>query len=122
MMDIKTLIFVMVALLLGSFIASMLIGYLPDMFTSGWISGIVIGAIQILILSLFGLLAGKLGLWNILIGSILILVGGMIGGYITDMISMSGMIATVIVLAVQAVLLMTMGIVRGGKGKTSLKV
>ena len=93
-------------------------GVLPIGF-GGWAEGIVIGIIQALLLSVFGVLTGKMGLWNLVIVAIVIFVGGIVGGIAAGYFSLTGLYATIIILAIQTLILSFAGFLGG---KPSLKV
>ena len=84
----------------------------------GWTAGIFTGFIQMIVLAFFGL-TGKMNLWTILIGGLIIFAGGLLGGFVAGLIGLSGLFATVVILAIQVIVLSMMGYVKGGK-KTKL--
>ena len=120
--DPMNFVFIIVLLYVGGFIGGYLGNYIPFFATGGWIGGILLAMVQMVLLAVVGLATGKLGLWTVILGGVVIFVGGIIGGYLTDFVNLSGLYATVLTLAVQTMILMFMGLVRGGGGKTPLKV
>ena len=115
-----TIFFVAIVLYFGGFIAGFVVDYLPFM-EDVWIKGIAIGMIQVAVLALVGLTSGKLGLWMLLIGSIVILVTGMIGGYVAGWLGFTGLFATFVIVIIQSIGLIAMGTVKG-KATPSIKV
>jgi len=117
--DITSFIFIMVLLYLGGFIGGYLQNWIPFFATGGWIGGILLSMVQMVLITVVGLATGKLSFSTIIIGGIVIFVGGIVGSYLSGFVNLSGLYATVLTLAVQTVILMFMGLVRGG-GKTPI--
>ena len=117
--DFKNFVFIMILLYLGGFIGGYLGGYIPFFSTGGWIGGIFLGMIQMVLIAVIGLASGKMSLWTIVLGGLAIFGGGMAGAFLADFVNLSGLYATVLTLAVQTMVLMFMGLVRGG-GKPAL--
>ena len=118
--DITSFIFVMVLLYIGGFVGGYIQNIIPFFASGGWIGGILLGMVQMVLLAVVGLATGKLGFWTIIFGGIVIFVGGILGSYLTSFVNLSGLYATVLTLAVQTVILMFMGLVRGGGGKSPI--
>lgn len=111
-LEVGSILFTVLFLFLGGFLAAFIIPMLPFGFT-GLIASLLTGIIQILVLALFGMLSTKMSLWNVLIGAVIILAGSVIGGVVATWLGMAGLYATIIVLFIQAILLVFMGIVKG---------
>ena len=117
--DVGAFAFTMVLLYIGGLVANFLVPYLP--FSEGYISGIVIGMVQMLMIVVFGLATRKFDLWSILTGGIIIFIGGLLGGMLVGYIKLDGLAATILVLAVQTAILMTFGLIKSrGKSKPKL--
>lgn len=114
-MKYENLIITMVVLYLGAMFAGIMLPMLPLGF-GGWAEGLMIALIQALILSVVGIVTGKLGFWNIAVCTGAIFAGGILGGFIAGYISLTGIFATVVVLAIQTIILMWAGLLKG-RGK-----
>ena len=108
-----TIAFAVIALFIGGFLASWILPMMP-ITLEGWSAGIFTGFIQMIMLAIFGL-TGKMNIWTILLGGLIIFAGGLLGGFVAGLLGLSGLFATVIILAIQAIVLAMMGYVRGGK-------
>jgi len=103
--------FIMICLFIGGFVSTaFILPMIPQ--AQGIFAGIITGMIQMLILLVFGL-ASKTGFWGILWGSIMLLIGGILGGFITNYLALTGWFATITVLLVQAIILLFTGIAKG---------
>jgi hypothetical protein len=110
-----TLIVTMVALYVGTLISLFIIPVIPWPIY-GLLQALLVGVIQMSILMVLGLLTGKTSIWTILIGGFIIIVSGMVGGYIADVVTASHHIPNaIIIVGVQTLALMVFGFV--GKGK-----
>jgi hypothetical protein len=114
-------IFIIILLGIGAFAGNWLLGNYAPQYQTGWIGGILLGLIQMLILTLLGMATGKLSITLLLFGALVIFAGAMIGGWLTGYLNLTGIFATIIVFAIQAVLLSVTGIAKGsGSGMTKL--
>jgi len=117
-LDLVTIVLTVAILWFGGMLGGFVVSYMPWSSGSAWIDGLIIGMVQVALLGLIGLTSGKISLWTLLFGAILIIIGGIAGGFLVDMVGFSDPLgATAIVLIVQTAMLMTFGIV--GKGKKS---
>lgn len=103
-----------ILLLIGGFIAGFLTPMFP-MSLTGWAQGFVIALIQAFVLML-AMFSGKINLQTILISTIVIFVAGIAGGFLIDYIGLTGLIATLAIVMVQAIALTWAGVIKG-KGK-----
>jgi len=110
-------IFTMIMLYIGGFFAAIIIPMIPISGMNGWVEGILTGVIQAIFLAVFGLLAGKLDLWNLLTSGVVIFIGSILGGIIAGFVDTSGFYATIIILAVQTAILSFTGL--SAKGRSS---
>lgn len=113
-MNISNFVFLMLFLWIGGFVASMAIGFVPFA-GNPYVAGIFTGVIQILIITVLGFATGKLDFMTILIGGVVCFIGSLLGGLAASMIGFSGIVATILVLAVQAGWLTTFGLIKGQK-------
>jgi len=101
---------------LGGIFAGLLLPALP--FAANiWIAGLLTGIVQVLVLAGGGILLGKLDLWNVMIGGVVCFIGSIAGAWIASYISLLGGVVQVIALAIQALLLLVFGLVKGTKGQ-----
>ena len=112
-MDLKYFLLTFVGLFAGSLLAGYLLPMLP-ITLDGWLLGILIGMVQMVVLVILGVTAGR-GLMPILIGGILIFIGGILGGLLTGYMNLTGWYATIAVLFVQILVLMLTGFIKGAK-------
>lgn len=121
-LDIFTIAMTMAVLWIGGILGGFVVAYLP--FTgSAWIDALIIGIIQIALLGVIGTTSGKLTLWTLIFGFILILIGGLLGGFLVDFIGYTDRLWNpAIILFVQTAMLMMFGIIGKGKQSTPLKV
>lgn len=119
--DFVTIIMTMAVLWLGGMVGGFVIAYIP--FTgSALIDALIIGMIQVALLGFIGLASGKLTIWTLILGGILIFIGGIVGGFIVNFTGFSdAMWTTGIVLFTQTGMLMIFGIVGKGKAPIALK-
>ena len=115
-MDLSNFVVTLGLLCLGGMFAGLLVPILPFA-ANMWIAGLLTGIIQVLVLAGGGILLGKLDLWNVMLGGVVCFVGSIAGAWIASYISMLGGVAQVIALAVQALLLIVFGLVKGTKDK-----
>jgi len=119
--EIGTLIFLIVALYLGGFLAGFIIPYFGAIaVTTGWILGILTGIIQMLVIILLLGSTGKLSIWTLTIGGLIIFIGGIFGGFIADFVPVTGLVATLLILVVQSAALIMTGVV-SSKGTVQTK-
>lgn len=116
--NLWSFVLTMVFLYIGAFIA----GFIVPMFAAntGYWSGIFTGVIQVLILSVFGVFSKKMGFVELLTGGIVIFVGGILGSMAAGYLSFTGIYATVLILAIQTMMLLFTGFLKGGGGKPKL--
>jgi hypothetical protein len=104
-------VFIMVLLYVGGLLGGYILPMVP--MATGWLGSILLGMIQIALISIVGMASGKLSLWTIVLGGVVVFVGGILGGFVSDFIGMTGLYATIVTLAVQTAVLMMMGFVKG---------
>lgn len=102
----------MALLWVGGFVAGYIVPLIPQ--ATGFFALILAGVIQIVIVGLFGALGKKLDLYSVVVGALVIFVGAMIGSYLATTINITGLFSTVVILAIQTLLLSMMGIIKGG--------
>jgi hypothetical protein len=89
---------------------------------TGWIQGIVIAFIQIILLAVVGLYSGKWGILQLVIGTIIIFIGSIVGGFISQFLQFTMQeITTLIIFAIQALFLLLLGIAKGPKTPVVVK-
>jgi len=113
--NLWSFVLTMVFLYIGAFLA----GFIVPMFAAnvGYWAGIFTGVIQVLLLSVFGVLSKKMGFVELATGGIVIFIGGILGGLAASYLNFQGIYATVIILAIQSMILTFTGFIKGG-GKT----
>jgi len=116
-LDIPTLIITMAILFVGAMFGGMFIPWI-DVALDPWVNGIVIALIQALFLSVFGIVTGKIKLFSIVVLGFVIFLGGLVGGIVAGYIGFGGIYATIVILAIQTIILSFMGFI--GKGKASI--
>jgi hypothetical protein len=117
-MMLGSIVLAIVALWLGGFVAGYIVPMIPT--TTPWVPAIITAMIQIIVLTVFGLVAGKQDIMTLVVGGLLIFVAGIAGNFFTSYANLTGFYATIVVLVVQTVALMWAGYL--GKGsKPKLK-
>jgi hypothetical protein len=107
---------IMIALLsLGATVAGFMLQFFALGLT-GWIAGLFVAIIEILVIALAGTLSKTMDIGTILIGGIIIFIGGLAGGFICGYMQFTGYVASLLSLVVQAALLIGLGFVKGQKG------
>ncbi len=114
-MDLSTFVRTLALLSLGGLFAGLLVPLMPYASTNFWIAGLLAGIIQVLVLSAGGVLLGNLDLWNVMVGGLVCFIGSIIGAWATSYLTFTGGIAQVVALAIQALLLLIFGLVKGQK-------
>ena len=117
-MDIKYIGLAVVGVIAGSLLASWILPLIPFAL-DGWMQGVLIGIIQVVILIGLGVVASR-GIFPILIGGLVIFVGGIIGGFISGYLGFTDWYATILIAFVQVVALMLAGFVKGSKAAIPL--
>ncbi len=117
-MDFKYFLFAFAGLFAGSILAGFIVPLIP-IELSGWMQGIFIGIVQMVILVMLGAVASR-GLMPVLIGGILIFIGGIIGGFVSGIFGFTDWYGTIIVLFVQVLVLMFTGYIKGSKAAVHL--
>lgn len=113
--SMTTFIITLVLLWIGGIAAGLLLGYIPLNINNAWVAAFLMALVQAVILSLAGVLTGKMSLMPLIIAAVLIFMGGLLGGFICSYVDLSGLYATIVVLVVQTGLLSLTGHVGGGK-------
>jgi len=116
-LDITTMIVTMAILFIGAMFGGMFIPWI-NISLDPWVHGIVIAIIQGLLLAIFGIVTGKLQLSVVFILGSVIFVGGLIGGFVAGWIGFGNIYATVVILAIQTMILTLTGFI--GRGKTPI--
>jgi hypothetical protein len=110
-------------LFVGNIVGGMLLEAVNISFLSNpLVAAIALGMIDMLILSLLGLVSGKLSLMTIFLGAVFIFIGSIMGTYFANYLEFTGLFATFLILAIQAALLIFFGIAGKGKSKVATKL
>ena len=112
--DIGSFVFTMVLLYVGGFASTYITPMLP---LEGWVTGLVTAMIQVLILGLAGILTKQFDLVMLLVCGIAIFIGGIVGGLVASWMGMTGLMSTIILLAIQTLILSLTGYMKRGKSK-----
>lgn len=117
-MMLGSIVLAIVALWLGGFVAGYIVPMIPV--TTSWVPQILTAMIQIIVLTVFGLVAGKQDIMTLVIGGLIIFVAGIAGNFFVGFANLAGFYATIVILVIQTVALMWAGYL--GKGtKPKLK-
>jgi len=117
-MDLKYFVLTFIGLFIGSLLAGFIVPMLP-LQLDGWLLGILIGIVQMIILVFLGVVASH-SIIQIGIGGILIFVGSILGGFLVGYINLTGWYATIAILFVQMIVLMLTGFIKGSKAAIPL--
>jgi hypothetical protein len=113
-----SIVLAIVALWLGGFVAGYIVPMIP--ITTSWVPQILTAMIQIIVLTIFGLVAVKQDIMTLVIGGLIIFVAGIVGNFFVGFANLAGFYATIVILVIQTVVLMWAGYL--GKGtKPKLK-
>ena len=117
-MDLKYFVLTFIGLFIGSLLAGFIVPMLP-LQLDGWLLGILIGIVQMIILVFLGVVASH-SIIQIGIGGILIFIGSILGGFLVGYINLTGWYATIAILFVQMIVLMLTGFIKGSKAAIPL--
>ncbi|MDH5481592.1 MAG: hypothetical protein OEY22_01740 [Candidatus Bathyarchaeota archaeon] len=109
--DLGSFIVIILFLYLGGLFGMLVISALPSL--PAYVQGILIAVLQMAILS-FTIVMAKRDLMTLLWGGILIFIGGLTGGFISQYLDITQFV-TFIVLAIQSILLIIAGFTKGQK-------
>lgn len=103
------LVFLMIFLYLGGLLSAFIMPFFGS--PTGYYGGFITGIIQVLILAIFGVLV-SVDLMKIIIGAVMILLGGLFGGIIAETLGLVGFSQTIVILALQSIMLMATGLTK----------